>query len=321
MWSVGSWGVALRLQPAEARRGQLVGLLGDVDGDGANDFRARNGAQFDAAALCAAARPPSSGCTASSGSRGASAQAESLFDYGPGETTATFTKRDFPARFFTVGNLTPPSGSGPRPAAVRPRRDRSRGARGLHPRPGRDRRRCVRRGRRRRGGRGLPGDRLADRDRPGAHRPSAPVALAPTPDGTLHVAAATTPHARLPAAPGSTRSTSLGADDAQGPVTLLEPMHRLRPAVLAAGAAGSRSARLRRSLARRRRRRERAHAASCAGRSRPRAARPTSCRPRSAPRSPTRRRPTGRHGPSRATRPAAITPSGAARARPRRPTS
>ena len=211
---------ALPVQPAEARRGKLVGLLGDFDGNGANDFRARNGAEFDAAAL-----------------RGGAAAFQRLYRiFGhswrirlgrvavrlrPGRKTATFTKRDFPARFFTIGNLT---------AAQRERAEARCRALGVtDPEVLED---CIL-------DLAVTGEdafaEAAAIEEDVAYQETAwqtvtglenitipPVALAPTPDGALHVAAATTPtHDFL--LDGQYAVTSLGADDAQGPVTLLSP--------------------------------------------------------------------------------------------------
>jgi hypothetical protein len=70
--------LTLSFNLAPARRGHLTGLLGDADGASDND-------------LIAASRRVSPG--------------ESLFDYAPGESTATFTDTDFPYATVTSADL------------------------------------------------------------------------------------------------------------------------------------------------------------------------------------------------------------------------
>jgi hypothetical protein len=84
---------------AEARDGRLAGLLGNAGGDaGANDFRTRDGR--------ALASPPAFADRHSVFAESWRVRPEeSLFDYGPGQTTATFTRRDFPAREASLAGL------------------------------------------------------------------------------------------------------------------------------------------------------------------------------------------------------------------------
>ena len=103
-----------------ARRGKLVGLLGNFDGNGANDFATRDGKQLDAAAVRGERAPRSSSCTASSAQSWRSRAGGVAAATTPGaRRPATFTKRDFPSRFWTIDNLTAAaSGRGPRRAAA-----------------------------------------------------------------------------------------------------------------------------------------------------------------------------------------------------------
>ena len=87
---------------AEPRDGRLVGLLGNAGGDGgANDFRTRDGRPL--------ASPPAfiDRYTVFAESWRVRPE-ESLFDYGPGQSTATFARRDFPARELTLATLDAP---------------------------------------------------------------------------------------------------------------------------------------------------------------------------------------------------------------------
>jgi hypothetical protein len=88
------------LSPAEARGGTLAGLMGDFDGDPSNDFFTADGRLL---------HPPLNfeslyGDLAA----GWRVRAEgSLFDYGPGESTETFTDTEFPAQHASVAGLSP----------------------------------------------------------------------------------------------------------------------------------------------------------------------------------------------------------------------
>lgn len=78
---VGGWGLEVEVSPAPSLAGKLSGLLGDFDGDPADDLpgspsaRDLHGGFADGRRVTAAT---------------------SLFDYGPGQNTGTFTDRSFP---------------------------------------------------------------------------------------------------------------------------------------------------------------------------------------------------------------------------------
>lgn len=88
---IGAWGLALSTQLAPARRGQVTGLLGDFNGSSAGDLVVRGGAPV--------AQPPSfASLYPTFADSWRIAQQDSLFDYGQGESTATFTHRSFPSQ-------------------------------------------------------------------------------------------------------------------------------------------------------------------------------------------------------------------------------
>jgi RHS repeat-associated protein len=78
----------------------LRGLLGSADGDPANDFTARDGTVLaqDDPAFAAKLYDPF-------GTSWRISQSESLFDYGPGRSTATFTKPEIPTGPATIDGL------------------------------------------------------------------------------------------------------------------------------------------------------------------------------------------------------------------------
>ncbi|MCE9666339.1 VWD domain-containing protein [Myxococcus stipitatus] len=85
----------------ETRKGKVRGLLGNYDGALPNDFALRNGAVLT---------PPLSFSQLYTSPQSLSTswritQQESLFDYAAGESTATFTRLDFPAAPIGVGDL------------------------------------------------------------------------------------------------------------------------------------------------------------------------------------------------------------------------
>ncbi|NNF57451.1 MAG: hypothetical protein HKN04_04345, partial [Rhodothermaceae bacterium] len=90
----------LNFLAADGRDGRLVGLWGDGDGDETDDFRTRDGRTlptppdfdtlYDVFAQSWRVRPE-----------------ESLFTYGLGESTTTFTDLDFPERPATLDDLSP----------------------------------------------------------------------------------------------------------------------------------------------------------------------------------------------------------------------
>jgi RHS repeat-associated protein len=85
---------------ASERHQQVVGLLGNFDTDATNDHITRAGEPIQ--------EPPSfSDKYKKWGHSWRISQDESLFDYGPGQTTETFTDRSFPDEPFTVDDLSP----------------------------------------------------------------------------------------------------------------------------------------------------------------------------------------------------------------------
>ena len=94
-----SW-LDLSLVPDPATAPTLRGLLGSADGNPGNDLTARDGTVID----------PNDPAFATKlydpfGKSWRITQAESLFDYAPGETTATFTKLDIPHGPATIDSL------------------------------------------------------------------------------------------------------------------------------------------------------------------------------------------------------------------------
>nr|WP_157554172.1 VWD domain-containing protein [Herbidospora sakaeratensis] len=78
----------------------LVGLLGNADGNPGNDLRLRDGTQL----------PATTSATVIHGQYADSwriSNEESLFTYGPGQSTATFTDLAFPSEIVTIHDLTP----------------------------------------------------------------------------------------------------------------------------------------------------------------------------------------------------------------------
>jgi RHS repeat-associated protein len=86
--------------PTAAIARTLSGLLGSADGNPANDFTTRSGTVIDQKdpAFATKLYDPFANSWRIT-------QAESLFDYGPGQSTATFTKLDFPHAPATIDSL------------------------------------------------------------------------------------------------------------------------------------------------------------------------------------------------------------------------
>ncbi|MFG1978229.1 VWD domain-containing protein [Nonomuraea fuscirosea] len=78
----------------------LEGLLGNADGDPKNDLKLRDGTQLPANATPAQLHTDYANSWRLD-------DTESLFTYGPGESTATFTNLQFPSRIVTIHDLTP----------------------------------------------------------------------------------------------------------------------------------------------------------------------------------------------------------------------
>jgi hypothetical protein len=87
---IGSWGLIASMELAAARRGKVSGLLGDYDGNAANDLVVRGGAPVG--------DPTFAALYPKFADSWRIAQADSMFDYAPGQSTATFTDRSYPAQ-------------------------------------------------------------------------------------------------------------------------------------------------------------------------------------------------------------------------------
>jgi von Willebrand factor type D domain len=109
---VGKWGVAGRVELASERANQVNGLLGDFDGNPRNDLATRAGKRIGYTAEKSGGwgfidryvipeeftKKFFADLYDKVGDSWRISQAASLFDYGPGQSTKTFTKRDFPQR-------------------------------------------------------------------------------------------------------------------------------------------------------------------------------------------------------------------------------
>jgi hypothetical protein len=96
--AVGNASIRLSLRLAEARRGAVEGLFGNFDGRGEGDLVVRGGAAIGD-------KPSFETLYQTFGQSWRITQAQSLFDYGPGESTATFTDRSYPDRRVTAVDL------------------------------------------------------------------------------------------------------------------------------------------------------------------------------------------------------------------------
>lgn len=106
VWGVGSWGVALLVEPAPGRAGRLAGLLGNFDGDRRNDLVARNGRRLDAGVADDYSRASYAALYRVLGDSWRLRSGESLFAYGRGRSTRSYDVRGFPRRFYTVRSLS-----------------------------------------------------------------------------------------------------------------------------------------------------------------------------------------------------------------------
>ena len=93
--------VVVRLD--SARQGQVGGLLGNADGDAANDLTTRGGSVVEVAGLAAETRRAR--LYGEFGDSWRISQAESLFAYEPGKDTSTYTYPDFPSALVTASDL------------------------------------------------------------------------------------------------------------------------------------------------------------------------------------------------------------------------
>jgi hypothetical protein len=95
--------VVVRLAPT--RQGQVSGLLGNADGGAANDLTTRGGTVVEVAGLAAETRRAR--LYDEFGDSWRISETESLFTYGPGEDTSTYTRPDFPSALVAAGDLPP----------------------------------------------------------------------------------------------------------------------------------------------------------------------------------------------------------------------
>jgi hypothetical protein len=86
------------VEPAAARAGALAGLLGDFDGSPENDLVGAGGAKLGV-------QPPAQELTHGFADTWRIAQADSLFDYQPEQSTATFTDPTFPDNSANAANV------------------------------------------------------------------------------------------------------------------------------------------------------------------------------------------------------------------------
>ncbi len=110
---------------SDEHEGEMIGLLGNFDGDNDDDLMTRNGRVIPSQSTYSIATNTLDNLLPSVipvqqvenayfnelyrefGDSWRISQAESLFDYAPGESTETFSDRSFPDRFFTLNGLTP----------------------------------------------------------------------------------------------------------------------------------------------------------------------------------------------------------------------
>ncbi|NUU20999.1 MAG: VWD domain-containing protein [Streptomycetaceae bacterium] len=91
----GGYGLKADIAAPDTRKGQLTGLMGNFDGNAGNDLDAGDGRILPP-------NPPHADVHGPFADHWRIAQADSLFDYEPGQSTATFTDRSFPAAPPTV---------------------------------------------------------------------------------------------------------------------------------------------------------------------------------------------------------------------------
>jgi len=95
---VGSWGLEIDVVPARDLRGHLTGILGNFDSHGGNDLVTRAGQAIKNP-------PPFHDLYQEFGDSWRIHQSESLFDYAPGQSTATFTNRRLPSQPIAAASL------------------------------------------------------------------------------------------------------------------------------------------------------------------------------------------------------------------------
>ncbi|WP_435204567.1 VWD domain-containing protein [Micromonospora sp. bgisy143] len=97
---IGRYGYRVLVRLADGRAGKVRGLLGDFDGDPADDIAPAGGAALAQPVPFAALYPAYADSWRIAPDR-------SLFSYGDGEDTGSFTDRTFPEREVTVADLDP----------------------------------------------------------------------------------------------------------------------------------------------------------------------------------------------------------------------
>lgn len=95
---IGSYGIRLYATVTPARAGTVTGLLGNADGDPANDLTPQGGRPLGG-------QPSFEQVQRVFGDSWRITQAESLFDYPPGKDTAAFSDKTFPDRPVTLADL------------------------------------------------------------------------------------------------------------------------------------------------------------------------------------------------------------------------
>ena len=96
--SLGPWELEVNVAPAKDLRGHLTGLLGNFDGHSGNDLVTRAGQLIKNT-------PFFHDLYQVFGDSWRIHQSESLFDYAPGQSTATFTNRRIPSRPVSAADL------------------------------------------------------------------------------------------------------------------------------------------------------------------------------------------------------------------------
>ncbi len=99
---IGPWGLRLFAQLAPDRMGHVTGLLGSFDANADNDLATRAGAVLPT-------EPTFTQMYTTFAASWRISATESLFDYGTGQSTATFTDRTFPDRAISSEDLPPGS--------------------------------------------------------------------------------------------------------------------------------------------------------------------------------------------------------------------
>ena len=95
---LGLVGLNVAIMPAASRAGKLVGLLGNDNGQADDDFATADGVSLGTG-------PSAQTVHGQFADSWRITQSQSLFDYKPGQTTATFTNRSFPSSFVDAAHV------------------------------------------------------------------------------------------------------------------------------------------------------------------------------------------------------------------------